>query len=173
MLKLNMSKNQLIVLILVGVTVALVIFYLFSLPTREGLEGLPVTTNEAGERTEVPVSGSYTPEVPPDVELTLPQSQVPAAPGTEAQLRVFNMTISRDGYNPSQIVVNQGDRVSINITSEGGDYDIEIPDLGLYQNVSAGQSKKIDFQALIPGTFVFECKNMCPGKQINGRLIVK
>lgn len=170
---LNMSKNQLIVLVLVGVVVALVIFYLFSSLTREGLEGLSVTTDKVDEGIEAPVSGTYIPEVPKDVELTPPQSQVPAAPGTEAQLRVFNMTISRDGYNPSQIVVNQGDRVSINITSEGGDYDIEIPDLGLYQNVSAGQSGKIDFQALIPGTFIFQCKNNCPGKQINGRLIVK
>ena len=168
-----MSKNLVLIIVIIGIIIAAVIIVL---GIRGGLGGLlPASTDGdvAAGNDGLPVeTDTYKLDVP-DVELTEPVIEAPAAPGVEASFRKFNMTISRSGYDPSQIVVNQGDTVSISLTASGGEYDITLPDLGLYQSVAEGQKKTLEFQTGTVGTFTYECRDMCPGSTIQGQIIVK
>lgn len=137
-----------------------------------------VTNSQGGSGNEAVGSKSsetFSPEVPKNAEITKGAIEVPAAPGAKNEkLRVFDVSITKDGYNPSEIVVNQGDSVNLRLTANGGDYDIAIPDIGLQMSVPEGENRTMAFQALVSGTFTYLCKESCPpSKIIKGSLVVK
>lgn len=167
-----MNKKGILILVVVVVVVVLIIAFGSSKVGPKGENG-DVPAGE-GEGAEVGTE-TFNPETPDEnLEVTKPKTESAAAPGSEASLRVFEMTATRDGYNPETLVVNKGDTISIKLQGSDEAYDIALPDMGLYQSVKKEQEKKLEFQALTPGTFIYLCQDMCPGgKEIKGSLIVK
>ncbi len=76
--------------------------------------------------------------------------------------RSFNITETATAFSPATIIVNQGDTVHINLTAQGGAYDFTQPDLGLRLALKSGQTKLVQFDALLSGKFTFYCSS-CGG----------
>lgn len=168
-----MSKKGILISLIVVVAIIVLIIAFGGDKIGTGGENGDVMSGgeDEGERgTE-----TFDPTAPDEsLEVTKPKVETKAAPGSEASLRVFEMTATKDGFDPAEIVVNQGDTISIKVQTAGVGYDIALPDIGLYQSIEKGGEKKIEFQALAPGTFTYLCRDMCPGgKEIKGSLIVK
>ena len=167
-----MNKKEIIILIVVAIlVVGIVVFGLARQggSERDDQEGL---VNNSDDVSVVEDSG-FTAEVPEDIDLSETRSIVPVLPGAEAQIRTFDLNITDDGFEPSELVVNKGDTVQINLSSIGGNYDFFIPAISAYQTVQVGEKKRVTFQALTSGTYVFQCRDLCPdGLKIKGSLIV-
>jgi len=120
-------------------------------------------------------SKTYNHVVPPNIEITVPVSLADIAPGVkESSLRVYEVTVSSDGFNPSELVVKGGDVVTLNLTSTDGDYDFYLPDIGLRKMVTRGEKAQIQFQTSVSGVFTFLCDEQCPSSHvIKGTLVVK
>lgn len=172
-----MSRKQVVILAALGGFVALVAVFgvlskggsLFTAPS-------PSATEENGEMPgEAPgeEERAYTADVPEDATPTTPDVSAPAAPGSSASLGIFDMTVSRSGFEPSVLTVKFGNLVQIRLRATDGDYDFSMPWSGLYSVVRAGETRQISFQTTNTGTYLFECRDLCPsGKTISGQLIV-
>ncbi|MCL4404076.1 cupredoxin domain-containing protein [Patescibacteria group bacterium] len=151
------KKKEVIVIIIGAIVVVLVvlgvIFGWFG-----GLAG-PVGNNGSSPVSAVPPG-----TVAPDVNATgtaagvaIPQVVVPAAPGATSQLRVFNITADNGIFDPSTVIVNQNDNVTVNFKAVDKAYDITFPAYGMYQEAAKGQTKILAFQAVTPGKFPYYC----------------
>lgn len=165
-----MNKKNILVALIVLVVIVLVVMSL------GGNKGERADVGENGEPggTEAGTE-TFNPETPDeDMEVTEPDTETSAAPGSDKSLRVFEMTAGEEGYSIDEMVVNKGDTVSIKLAGGEVEYDIALPDMGLHQTVAPGEEKKLEFQVLTPGTFTYICQSACPGgKNIKGSLIVK
>ncbi len=138
--------------------------------TENAQNGAFPTRQEAPESAVVPEPG----QANQDSEVAIPQASTPAAPGIEdKRLRSFDISAKEGKYTPSTIIVNIGDTVHINFRAEDDAYDIVFPDYGLKQTAKQGETKVIEFQAVIDGQFAFYCENACPKGEMEGILIVK
>ena len=165
-----MNKKEVIILIVVAILVVGIV--VFGLARQGESEGNSQEGLVNGEEDVVEEDLGFTTEVPEDVDLSETRSIVPVLPGAEAQIRTFDLSITDNGFEPSELVVNKGDTVQINLSSIGGNYDFFIPAIGIYQTVEAGEKKRVGFQALASGTYVFQCRDLCPDDEIKGSLIV-
>ncbi|HKO56708.1 MAG TPA: IPT/TIG domain-containing protein, partial [Thermoanaerobaculia bacterium] len=94
---------------------------------------------------------------------------VAAADATASATKVFNVTARQFqfDFNPSPVVINQGDNVTLNITvpgSDGSDFGHgffleNYMDAGV--NISKGKTVSVQFIASEPGTFTFICTLTC------------
>ncbi len=160
------KKGVLIILVVLVALVVLVIAF------RGGKIGVDEETAGPEEEGGTETFDSAAPDE--NLELTETKNESEAAPGSEAKRRVFEMMATKDGYNPEEVVVNQGDTVHFDLKTTGVGYDISLPDMGLYQSIEEGEEKVLEFQALTPGIFTYLCQNICPGgREIKGSLIVK
>jgi heme/copper-type cytochrome/quinol oxidase subunit 2 len=166
-----MNKKSILVLLVVLVVIVIVIIAL----TGGDENNLINDNNNEQVENLGSVTDTYDPTLPDeDLELTEAKTETKAAPNSEASLRVFDISATEDGYSINNIVVNKGDTISLNLIGSEGAFDVSLPDLGLYQMVEDGGEKKIEFQALTPGTFSYICQSSCPGgKNIKGSLVVK
>ena len=172
-----MSRKQLIILAVTGGFIVLVV--IIGVLSGDGwLSGssLPNVENESPiNGTGVMESGRqlFTPEVPVDAVITPPAIEAPVSPGSTASVKIFSVSISRNGYEPSTITVNRGDNVDLRLTATDGDYDWSLPAVGYYQSMKKGEMKRVVFDAALVGTFRFECRDLCPlGGKISWELIV-
>ena len=168
----NQKKTFMIIAIAVLVVAALVFMGARQGFFRNGTDG----SNRETDATKTSVT--YSPEIPKNIELTKPvnKNDFAAIPDskTGGQTRLFNILISKSGYDPDQIVVNNGDIVGITIIAVDGDYDFDLPAIGGYQFVKRGEKRQIGFQALKTGTFTYVCRDHCSSKGIIvGKFIVK
>lgn len=178
-----MKKNTSLFIAFGAILGVLVVFYVMSInrvdlsPTNNGQLG----TNGGGispapslTREEVP-SNVKVPELNDEASPDVAQPTVvsPAAPGVESRYRSFNISADRNKFNPSTIIVNTGDTVHINFTAVDKTYDFTIPDYGLKQTATGGQTKVVEFQALNDGKYTFYCER-CGGLDSNviGYIIV-
>jgi len=182
-----MNRKQIIIILVLAVFVVIVIITGLS-RQQEGLIDLPDFPGLPGggesKNSEEPISlpdelllpdstSTFTTEVPQDVELSKPTIEAPAAPNVKEKLGIFDMNVSKDGYDPLSITVKKGDLVQIRLTAVGGDYDFSMPYTGLYTFVLEGETKQISFGVTSSGTFVFQCRDHCPSEKIiKGQLIV-
>ncbi len=176
-----MTKRQVLVLgALVTIVLILVIIMVFANPT------VPVPAPGASPGTvrlapnqaltqESPIQG-YSPEVPANAAPGAPEAQIaiPAQPGQPLRtFNVFSLVASRDGYSPSSVTVRRGDVIEINLSSEGGDFDLFSPSLGFYVFARRGETKGISFEVPVTGTFSLLCRDHCPsGGTMEGKLVV-
>ncbi len=168
----NQKKTFAIIAIAVVAVVALVLIGARQGFLRNGAHVLNGNQETGAAKTPV----TYSPDVPKNIELTKPTSEALTNPGskTGGQTRLFNISISKSGFDPDQIVVNNGDLVKLTIQSIDGDYDLDLPSIGGYQFVKKGESRPIGFQALKTGTFTYICRDHCPSQGIIlGKFIVK
>jgi plastocyanin len=164
-----MNKKGILIGLVIVVAIVLVIIAL------GGKKGVIEDNGDVLENEETVGTETFNPEIPDeDIELTEPKSEAKAAPGSEASLRTFEMTATKDGFDPEEIVVNQGDTVHIDLITDGVSYDIFLPDTGHYQIIEEGDEKVLEFQALSSGTYTYLCRDICPGgKEIKGSLVIK
>lgn len=170
-----MSRKQIIIVSAVGLFVVAAV--ILGVVTKGGRSLTPSGPENKGG-VSAPASGegnvkAFSQTVPEDAKPTKPASVAPAAPGSTAQSGLFYMTVSADGFNPSDITVKKGDTLTIRLTAKGGDFDISVPGIGLYNSVKDGETKPISFGANTAGTYGFSCRDFCPsGRVISGTIVV-
>ena len=64
-------------------------------------------------------------------------------------------------FEPSTLIVNEGDVVDIRLAAMDRDYEIYLPGLGIYKLVAKGKKSEIQFQAYSAGEHIFGCKAEC------------
>jgi plastocyanin len=143
------------VLILIGVAVILVVGYVLltgnteeqpassdATPT-ENVDNSPATT----ETEEISDAG--------DME---PVTDAETAPVADATERVFTLDSFSYGYSETELRVNQGDTVTINLTNSGGFHDWVVDEFGAAtEKISAGDTTSVTFVADQAGTFEYYC----------------
>jgi len=174
-----MNRKEIISIVVAGVIVIGIVAFGIAgkLEKPGGSTIIPGGTVPEETGSELEGGGVYTPEIPRDAVLTTPVEEVPVIdPGTGEQkgrVGVFAITATRSGYNPETITVKLGDVVNLELTAQGGAYDIHSPYLGFYLSAQDGETKQLSFKASLTGTFSFECRDYCPvGGKISGRLII-
>ncbi len=90
-------------------------------------------------------------------------------------IKEFNMVASQWKFSPDTIRVNKGDNVILNVESVDVAHGIAIPDYGIDEYLSPGQTVKIEFVADRKGTFLFSCSVSCGVGHLgmSGKLIVE
>lgn len=149
-------------------------------PATGGTSAAVPTPSDSGTRaplTSSEIQNITVPQVgatPTGTAVAVPVSQTEAAPGVSAQLRKFQIKADNNAFDPSTVIVNKGDTVSIAFTAVDKAYDITIPDYGLKQTAQKGETKTLEFQAVTDGKFVFYC-DLCGGasSSVKGSLVVK
>lgn len=115
----------------------------------------------------------YSTTIPLNAVATPPVASAPAAPNSKSQLGFFDMTVDSAGFHPASLVVRQNDVVQIRVTAVGGNYDMAIPGLGMYNTMKKGETKQFTFSPPNVGTYLFECRDMCPfARKIQGSIVV-
>jgi plastocyanin len=171
------KKNLMLVLVLIAILLAGIIFYFQGFHVKKSIENIPQkeatpasqseseaslrpqteTAQPVPENIKVPEKGESVPE-----EVAAPNVVTEAAPGVSAKFRSFDIKAENNKFNPSTVIVRLGDTVHINFTAQDKDYDITFPDYGMKQTAKKGETKILEFQAVIPGKFTFYCE-LCGG----------
>ncbi len=161
------TKHLIVIAVAIAVFGAVVVLGLRGWNAPAGLMGTGTNATDATNPTSIVPSTSE--------PLTPARLVIPAAPGATAQLRVFDMTASPDGFSLDKIVVNEGDTVSIRMTAGTDAFDIAIPSLGLHQTAEpGGGTRTLEFQAPAAGTYPFMCQDACPGgAKLDGEVLIK
>lgn len=82
-------------------------------------------------------------------------------PRTEPVERTIHVVASSFAYSPEQIRVNQGDLVTIELTSSDVVHGFYLDGYDLQFTADPGQTAQITFTAHQPGTFRFRCSVTC------------
>ncbi len=175
-----MNRKQIYILIALAVVVLIGVAAGIIIKNRDNT---PIGKETSAQNSSASAGGSaaavkpYSAEIPKGAIETAPAQTIPlvsqpnAAPG--AKFGVFRIAVGSNGYSPSSITVKQGDTVEINLETQDGKYDIFSSSAGFYTSASPGKPGKVSFQAGVSGTFLFNCRDLCPGGAIiRGSLIV-
>ena len=174
-----MTKQQATIIIVFAVVVLAGV--VIGTMTRNGAAPVsPVNQSNGIAATPTPKDGGksgFTSEVPRNAEPTKPSQNIPIqnqpAGSIISNYKIFNVNVTGSGYIPSEITVNNGDVVEINLSASGGSFDLFSQSAGFYISAASGKTGKITFTPSTPGTYSFACRDMCPsGKTISGELIV-
>ena len=90
-------------------------------------------------------------------------------------IRVITATAFKYNFDPNPIVVNQGERVKIIMTSTDVPHGFLLPDYNIDVPLSPGRPTTIEFVADKQGTFKFLCSVVCGSGHgsMKGKLVVK
>ena len=165
-----MDKTQTIIVFIIVVLVVAAIVYVILSSSNKTSEPIGVTTESPSSSSAV--SKTYKAEVPKDAVLSKPVTEVPAAPNVKEKLGFFDMTVTKNGYEPSSLTVKKGNLVQLRLTAVDADYDWSMPFAGLYKMIKKGEIGEVGFGATLAGTFIFECKDYCPAKNSKGTVVV-
>lgn len=151
----KLSKNNLLIIGVIIVAVGAIVWTLSNQPQTPP----PLPSSSESSLYEETVTT-------PDVIYSL-------FPESDAKLRVFNIKISKDGFSPSKIVVREDDVVQFNLTAVGSLYDLSVPHLEYYNDISQDKNIEFSFEASPAGRFSFFCKDKCPESGVvKGELII-
>ena len=78
-------------------------------------------------------------------------------------VRVVEVKARRYEFDPGTIVVKQGEKVRLEVTSEDVDHGISIPGYDIDQELPPKKTETIEFTADKAGTFPFHCSVYCGG----------
>jgi heme/copper-type cytochrome/quinol oxidase subunit 2 len=81
----------------------------------------------------------------------------PAAPAT----RLFRIDASQSSYAPSELSVNRGDTVTIELTSTDAVHGLYVYGYDVSVQADPGQTATLTFVADKPGSFRFRCNVTC------------
>lgn len=85
-------------------------------------------------------------------------SQTPAVADTVPDSKTFTLTAKNFSLSPSEIKVNQGDKVKIVLQNGDGFHDLVIDEFNARTNrISGGQTATIEFTADKSGSFEYYC----------------
>lgn len=110
-------------------------------------------------------------EISNEKGLTVPATARPVSPGLHNKIRTFVLTADKNSFLENKLIVYEGDVVQIRFTATDHIYDISFPELGLKQEVNAGETKLLEFQAMVAGNFPFLCES-CKNENTKGTLVV-
>jgi len=170
-----MTRKQVYILTaLIVFIVGGTVFGLLNRQKKETADDSKNPTNASGTSPTADTQKYYTPEVPKDAKVTKATVEAPASPNNpNEKLRIFDLAVSVNGYQPDNFTINKGDTVQIRMKAVDGDYDFSLPWGGLYQSAKKDETKSIAFGATTPGTYIFQCRDHCPaGKIIKGTIVV-
>lgn len=87
----------------------------------------------------------------------------------------FSVTASNFQFDPTEIIVKQGDNVVINVTGKDATHSLVIRDYNINEVVNPGETKQLKFVADKTGTFTFFCSVPCGEghSDMRGKLIVQ
>jgi len=90
-------------------------------------------------------------------------------------VRVITATAFRYNFDPNPIVVNQGERVKIVMTSTDVTHGFLLPDYKINTLLPVGRPTTIEFVADKQGTFKFLCSVVCGSGHgsMKGKLVVR
>ena len=96
---------------------------------------------------------------------------------SDSEMKVVNVSGTEFDFSPSNITVDQGQKVKINFTNEGNvAHDLKIPSLGVGTSViEAGATESFTFTAEESGTYPMEFECTVPGhaqQGMAGKIIV-
>ena len=93
----------------------------------------------------------------------------------ENGVRVIQMKAFQFGFDPNPVVVNEGEKVKLVVTSTDVTHGFSIAEFGVNVQLFPGRPTIIDFTADKSGTFIFYCSVPCGSghSSMRGRLIVK
>lgn len=93
---------------------------------------------------------------------------------SRAKLKVFDVKISKAGFEPATFSVLVGEVLQLNLTALDGTYDFFIPSIAHVPSVKPGEVQSISIDAVEKGTLIFSCHDKCSaGKTIKGEIIVQ
>ena len=103
-------------------------------------------------------------------DLNVKSNKAPAA-----QIKEFNIVAKQWTFEPGEIIVNQGDKVRLNITSPDVPHGLAINEYNIDKTVNPGETATVEFTADKPGEFTFYCSVWCGDghRGQNGKLIVR
>ncbi len=92
-----------------------------------------------------------------------------------SEVKEFNLIAKQWEFEPREIIVNEGDKVKINIKSIDVSHGIAIPEFEINQKINKGEEVSIEFIADKKGEFTFSCNVFCGSghRDMNGKLIIK
>lgn len=120
----------------------------------------PIVSRQTSEAQSQPALPSK--KFPDDYTLSTPD-QLFSMGGSRGSLRIFNVSINSTGFSPSEIVVNQGDVLQINLQAGSVPIDLNSYELHAYFWAPAGQVQSGSIVLPRSGLFVMSCKNNCAG----------
>lgn len=82
-------------------------------------------------------------------------------PSMTSQERTFRIEAEQFAYSPSEVRVNPGDRVTIELVSTDVVHGLYIDGYGVSVEADPGQTTTISFVADKPGSFRFRCNVTC------------
>ncbi|MDP2708862.1 MAG: cupredoxin domain-containing protein [bacterium] len=103
-------------------------------------------------------------------DLKINQSQASAD-----EIKEINLVGRQWSFEPAEIIVNQGDKVRLNLTSADVPHGLAIKEYGINQFIKPGETATVEFTADQPGEFTFYCNVFCGGghREMTGKLIVR
>ena len=93
----------------------------------------------------------------------------------ENGVRVIQMRAFQFGFDPNPVIVNEGEKVKLVVTSTDVTHGFSISEFGVNVRLFPGRPSIIDFTADKSGTYTFYCNVPCGSghSAMRGRLIVK
>lgn len=146
----HMGKTGLIVTLLILIALGVGIFFLFS-------QEKSVSVDENQDFSGV-IENTQT-----NTETTTPSST--SSPSSDSQItpqiKEFDITAKKWDFSPSTITVNEGDTVILNVESIDVEHGFALLDFGINEQLSPGETVRIEFVADKKGTFSFFCNVYC------------
>ena len=117
------------------------------------------------------------PQIGTQVQIqTTPQTSTPPKPVIyESKVREFTITAKDWKFSPSTIIVNQGDKVILKITSADVTHSFLLKDYGINTKLEPNKTQTIEFIADKFGVFPFRCGVPCGAghKEMVGTFVIK
>lgn len=167
-----MEKNNTIKIIIGVVIVAVIILIAVSLngqkngATPNGTTGTVSSGGTTSTATFTPLTNTEK-----DASATKPAEVI------TGNVNVFKLKAENGVFSPSELVLEKGQRVQIEFTAVGADYDLDIaPPIGAH--IVAKKDKTVvfgfDTEKNKEGVYIFSCKDYCPaGKEMKGKIVIK
>ena len=86
---------------------------------------------------------------------------MPVGARAEPVTRAFRIQASQFSYSPSELKVNQGDTVTISLTSTDAVHGLYVDGYDVAVQADPGQTASLTFVATRPGSFRFRCNVTC------------
>ncbi len=94
---------------------------------------------------------------------------------SDESVREISITAKQWEFVPGTITVQQGERVRLSIASVDVAHGFALPDFGISEYLTPGQTSTVEFTADKKGTFSFFCNVVCGAghSQMRGVLVVQ
>ncbi len=89
--------------------------------------------------------------------------------------RTVHMDATNFAFTPNMITLKRGENVTLELTGVSGDHGIGIPDLGINQKFSAGETVSVAIPTDKTGTFNFRCNVPCGSghRDMTGTIVIE